>query len=254
MSKFFFDSTKSIIITDKNEEISLDNPLAFKLLSEAWLRTGWDNKYVYSFSWLGRPIIQLPEDLMRIQELIYAIKPDLIIETGIAHGGSLIFYAHLLSAIGKGKVIGIDIDIRNHNREEIEKHSLFPFITLIEGSSVEKEIVKKLKPLILPEDKVLVILDSNHSRNHVIKELEIYSEFVSKDSYIVACDGIMQNLEGAPRSEDDWNWNNPISAINYFVGKNENFKIVEPRFPFNEGNINERVTYWPKAFIKRVSI
>lgn len=254
MSKFFFDSTNSIIITDKNEEIPLDNPRAFKLLSEAWLRTGWDNKYVYSFSWLGRPIIQLPEDLIRIQELIYAIKPDLIIETGIAHGGSLIFYAHLLSVIGKGKVIGIDIDIRKHNREEIEKHSLFPFITLIEGSSVEKEIVQKLKPLISPEDKVLVILDSNHSRNHVIKELEIYSEFVSKDSYIVACDGIMQNLEGAPRSEDDWNWNNPISAINDFVVKNENFKIVEPRFPFNEGNINERVTYWPKAFIKRVRI
>lgn len=254
MSKFFFDSTKSIIITDKNEEIPLDNPRAFKLLSEAWLRTGWDNKYVYSFSWLGRPIIQLPEDLIRIQELIYAIKPDLIIETGIAHGGSLIFYAHLLSVIGKGKVIGIDIDIRKHNREEIEKHSLFPFITLIEGSSVEKEIVQKLKPLISPEDKVLVILDSNHSRNHVIKELEIYSKFVSKDSYIVACDGIMQNLEGAPRSEDDWNWNNPISAINDFVVKNENFKIVEPRFPFNEGNINERVTYWPKAFIKRVRI
>lgn len=254
MSKFFFDSTNSIIITDKNEEIPLDNPRAFKLLSEAWLRTGWDNKYVYSFSWLGRPIIQLPEDLIRIQELIYAIKPDLIIETGIAHGGSLIFYAHLLSVIGKGKVIGIDIDIRKHNREEIEKHSLFPFITLIEGSSVEKEIVQKLKPLISPEDKVLVILDSNHSRNHVIKELEIYSKFVSKDSYIVACDGIMQNLEGAPRSEDDWNWNNPISAINDFVVKNENFKIVEPRFPFNEGNINERVTYWPKAFIKRVRI
>ena len=98
MSKFFFDFDKSIIINDKNDEIPLDDPRAFKLLSEAWLRSGWDNKYVYSFSWLGRPIIQLPEDIIRIQELIYAIQPDLIIETGIAHGGSLIFYAHLLLA------------------------------------------------------------------------------------------------------------------------------------------------------------
>ena len=254
MNKFFFDSTRSIILTDENEEIPLDNPKAFKILSEAWLRAGWDNKYVYSFSWLGRPIIQLPEDLIRIQELIFEIKPDVIIETGIAHGGSLIFYAHLLSVIGKGKVIGIDIDIREHNRVEIEKHKLYSFIKLIEGSSIALETINQIKPLISPKAKVLVILDSNHSKEHVAKELELYSKFVSKDSYIIACDGIMQNLGGAPRSEDDWDWNNPISAINDFVSDNKDFAIIEPKFPFNEGKIKERVTYWPNAYIKRFSI
>ncbi len=252
MSKFFFDSEKSIIINEQNKKISLDSPEAFNLISEAWLRTGWDTKYVYSFSWLGRPIIQLPEDLIRIQEIIFELKPDLIIETGIAHGGSLIFYSHLCSVIGKGKVIGIDIDIREHNRLEIENHKLYPFIEMIEGSSTDPKIIEALKPKISTRDKVLVILDSNHSKKHVKKELELYSPLVSKGSYIVACDGIMKNLSSAPRSEDDWDWNNPISAIDEFVENNKNFKITEPKFPFNEGKINDRVTYWPKAFLKRI--
>ena len=167
MSKFFFDSEKSIIINEQNKKISLDSPEAFNLISEARLRTGWDTKYVYSFSWLGRPIIQLPEDLIRIQEIIFELKPDLIIETGIAHGGSLIFYSHLCSVIGKGKVIGIDIDIREHNRLEIENHKLYPFIEMIEGSSTDPKIIEALKPKISTRDKVLVILDSNHSKKHV---------------------------------------------------------------------------------------
>ena len=120
---------------------AMDTPEAFALISQAWLRCGWDNKYVYSFSWLGRPIIQLPEDMVRIQEVIYAVQPDLIIETGIAHGGSLIFYASLCKAMEKGSVVGIDIEIRPHNRKAIETHPLFPFITLIEGSSIEPAVV-----------------------------------------------------------------------------------------------------------------
>ncbi len=115
----------------------LDSPEAFRLISKAWVRCGWDTKYVYSFSWMGRPVIQLPEDMLRIQEVIYEVKPDVIVETGVAHGGSLIFYASLFKAMGKGRVIGIDIEIRPHNRSAIEAHEMKPLISLIEGSSVD---------------------------------------------------------------------------------------------------------------------
>jgi cephalosporin hydroxylase len=234
-----------------NTTFALDTPEAFSIISDAWLRCGWDNKHVYSFSWLGRPIIQLPEDMFRIQEVIYQIKPDVIIETGIAHGGSLIYYASLCKAMGRGRVIGIDIEIRPHNRKAIEEHELFEYISLIEGSSIEQSSVEKLKPLIDSDDKVFVILDSNHSKKHVLKELEIYSKLVSVGSFIVVSDGIMENLVGAPRSQPDWSWNNPKSAVEFFVKENPDFTIEEPIFPFNEGTIQERVTYWPNAWLKR---
>jgi cephalosporin hydroxylase len=242
-----------VIVEDEQGDttFALDTPEAFSIISDAWLRCGWDNKHVYSFTWLGRPIIQLPEDMFRIQEVIYQIKPDVIIETGIAHGGSLIYYATLCKAMGRGRIIGIDIEIRPHNRKAIEEHELFEYITLIEGSSIDQRSVEKLKPLIRSDDKVFVILDSNHSKKHVLKELEIYSKLVSVGSYIVVSDGIMENLVGAPRSQPDWSWNNPKSAAEFFVQKNPDFTIEEPAFPFNEGNIQKRITYWPNAWLKR---
>jgi len=225
---------------------------AFSAISQAWLRSGWDTKYVYAFTWLGRPIIQLPEDLIRIQEIIYRVRPDVIIETGIAHGGSLIYYATLCKVMNCGHVIGIDIEIRPHNREAIEEHELFEFITLVEGNSVDKNTVNAVKALVHPGEKVMVILDSNHTKQHVWEELHAYAELVSVDSYIVACDGIMEDLVGAPRSSGDWSWNNPKQAALEFVRQNQNFIIEEPSFLFNEGTITERVTYWPSGFIKRV--
>lgn len=224
---------------------------AFSAISKAWLRSGWDTKYVYSFTWLGRPIIQLPEDMMRIQEVIYRIKPDVIIETGVAHGGSLVFYATLCKALNHGRVIGIDIEIRPHNRKAIEEHELFEFITLIEGNSVDKHTVNGVKALVHPGEKVIVILDSNHTKQHVLEELRAYSGLVSVDSYIVACDGIMEDLVGAPRSSEDWSWNNPKAAVEEFIKENENFVVEEPEFAFNEGMIKERVTYWKSAFLRR---
>ena len=248
--KFEFDE-HAAVIRHEGRELSLSSKEAFELISNAWLRAGWDTKYVYGFSWLGRPIIQLPEDILRIQEVIYETKPDIILETGIAHGGSLIFYATLCTAIGKGRVIGIDIEIRPHNRSAIEKHRLSPLITLIEGSSIDHDIVSSAKALIGKDDKVLILLDSNHLKDHVLAELEAYAPLVSQGSYIVACDGIMQQVVGAPRSQPDWTWNNPISAINEFLDIHPEFECVEPTWPFNEGMIQERVTYWPKAFLRR---
>jgi cephalosporin hydroxylase len=230
----------------------IDTQEAFNAVSRAWLRCGWENKYVYGFSWLGRPIIQLPEDVIRTQEVIYTLKPDVIIETGVAHGGSLIFYATLCRVLEKGRVIGIDIEIRPHNRAAIESHPLSSFITLIEGNSVEPAIVDEVKAHVHVGEKALILLDSSHSKNHVLAELNAYAPLVSKGSYIVAMDGIMEQVVSAPRTQPDWAWNNPRRAALEFVKRNPDFVIEEPQFPFNEGNVSERVTYWPGGFIKRV--
>src|SRR5262249_37658305 len=147
---------------------------AFAIVSRAWLRAGWDSKYVYGFTWLGRPIIQLPEDLLRIQEVIFTVQPDVIIETGVAHGGSLVFYASLCKALGRGRVIGIDVEIRPHNRAAIEAHSLSDWITLVEGSSVDPDVVARVYDLIGPDESALVLLDSCHAKTHVLAELEAY--------------------------------------------------------------------------------
>ena len=248
--QFEYDEAAGVIRHD-GRDLPLADPEAFELISQAWLRAGWDTKYVYGFSWLGRPVIQLPEDMVRIQELIYELQPDVIVETGVAHGGSLIFYAGLCEAMGKGRVIGIDIEIRSHNREAIEAHRMSPRISLVEGSSIASGVVQEVKAQIGSSETVLVLLDSNHSRDHVAAELEAYGPIVSPGSYIVACDGIMQQVKGAPRTMPDWSWNNPISAVQMFLEKNSEFELHEPLWPFNEGSVRKRVTYWPQAYLRR---
>lgn len=232
--------------------LPLASPEAFSAVSRAWLRIGWDTKYVYSFTWMGRPIFQLPEDMLRIQEIIYHVKPDVVIETGIAHGGSLIFYASLFKAMEKGRVIGVDIEIRPHNRQAIEAHDMIDRISMIEGSSIDDAIVADVRSQIQPDERGLVILDSNHTRAHVLAELLAYAEFVAVDSYIVACDGIMQEVVGAPRTSPEWITDNPQSAVKDFLAERDDFVLEEPEFPFNEGQITERVTYWPNAYLRRV--
>ena len=237
---------------DGTASYALGTAEAFAILSNVWLRAGWDTKYVYSFTWLGRPIIQLPEDMIRIQEVIYKVGPDVIVETGVAHGGSLVFYASLCKALNRGRVIGIDVEIRPHNRKAIETHELSEYITLVEGSSVDPPIVHAVKSLVHSGEKAVVVLDSNHAKQHVLSELRAYSGLVSVGSYIVACDGIMGNLVGAPRSSPEWSWDNPRAAAEEFVQENPNFAIEEPEILFNEGIITQRVTYWPSGFLRRV--
>lgn len=236
----------------KTEEIGLGTPEGFRLLSQLWLRSGWDTKYVYGFSWLGRPLIQLPEDVLRIQEVVFAVQPDVIIETGVAHGGSLVFYASLCKAMGRGRVVGIDIEIRPHNRKAIEEHFLASWISLVEGSSIASEVTAQVSRLVRPGERVIVMLDSCHTRDHVLAELEAYAPLVSPGSYIVAMDGIMGEVVGAPRTQADWTWNNPKEAAAEFAKQNPEFALVEPPIPFNEGAITERVTYWPGAFLQRL--
>ena len=230
----------------------MDSPEAFEIVSDAWKRCGWDAKYVYSFTWLGRPVIQMPEDLLRIQEVIASVQPDVIVETGVAHGGSLVFYATLCKAMGKGKIIGVDIEIRPHNRKAIEEHVLAKMITLIEASSIEPTTLDQVRTHIQPSDRVLVILDSCHTKSHVLAELEAYAPLVTQDSWIVVQDGCMEEMAGAPRSQPDWGWNNPMRAVREFVEKHPEFVIEEPTFAFNEGVVRKRITYWPEGYLRRI--
>ena len=232
---------------------ALGSAEAFTVLSRAWLRAGWDAKYVYSFTWLGRPVIQLPEDLIRLQEVIAAVRPDVIIETGVAHGGGLVFYASLCQAMGHGRVIGVDIEIRPANRKAIEEHVLSPFITLLEGDSAASAVVEEVASHLLEGESAMVLLDGCHTRDHVRAELEAYAPMVGVGSYLVAMDGIKQELKGAPRSEEDWDWNNPATAVREFAAAHSEFVLEEPLFAFNEGQIQDRVTYWPSAFLKRLA-
>ncbi len=186
-------------------------------------------QYSYNFSWMGRPIIQYPQDMIAMQEIIWNLKPDLIIETGIAHGGSLIYYASLLELIGNGEVLGIDIDIREYNRKEIEKHSMFKRIKMIQGSSIANETFEQVKKYADGKLKIIVVLDSNHTHDHVMKELELYSPLVNTGSYIVVFDTIVEDLpEGYFSQSRPWGIsNNPKTAVNEFLKKNSNFVTDE---------------------------
>ena len=185
-------------------------------------------KYSYHFEWLGRPIIQFPQDIIAIQEIIWKIKPDLIIETGIAHGGSLIFSASILEVIGKGEILGIDIDIRKHNRKEIEKHSMSKRISMIQGSSIDKKISKQVFDFAKGKKIILVILDSNHTHEHVLKELELYAPLVTKESYLLVLDTIIEDMSENSFPNRAWSkGNNPKTAVREFLKKNNHFEVDE---------------------------
>lgn len=225
---------------------------AFEILSRQWLRVGWNQKYTYTFSWLGRPIIQLPEDLLRIQEVIHRVRPTVIVETGVAHGGSLIFYASLLHAMGgEGRVIGVDIEVRPHNRAAIESHPLAGYVTLVDGSSIDPAVVAKVRAFITPADRVLVVLDSNHTKAHVLAELEAYHGLVTPGSYLVATDGIMEEVAMAPRGDGRWLADNPAAAAREFAAHHPELVLEQPPWPFNESELRENVTHWPAAYLRR---
>lgn len=243
--------TLTVVSNDDSKEMNLYSDEAFEALSDQWVRVGWNQKYEYTLSWMGRPIIQLPEDMIRIQEVIYKLKPDVIIETGVAHGGSIIFYASLCKAMGSGRVIGIDIEIRKHNRLAIEEHELFPYINLIEGSSTDVNVFSHVKSLINKDEKVLVILDSCHTKQHVSNELELYYELVTKNSYIVVTDGIMKNLSDVPRGKSEWTWDNPMAAAEEFVERHTEFIIEQPGRVFNESSLTKNITHWPGSWLKK---
>jgi cephalosporin hydroxylase len=250
--RIVIDTTERTLTAD-GRSLHLYSKEAFELISDLWLKTGWDQKYSYTFTWLGRPIIQHPEDLVRLQEVIFALRPDVIIETGVAHGGSLVFHASLFKAMGRdGRVIGIDIAIRPQNRKAIEAHELANCISLIEGDSASPDVVARARELVRPGEKVMVILDSNHAKAHVLKELEAYAPMVSPGCYMVATDGIMGLVHDTPRGKPEWRSDNPTQAAREFAARHPEFVLEEPKWRFNESALDRTITAWPGAWLKRI--
>jgi len=207
------------------EEMASD--IYLRSLTRKWFITSSQHEYSYHFTWLGRPIIQFPQDIIAMQELVWRVKPNLIIETGIAHGGSLIFYASMLElSSGDGRVLGIDIDIREHNRVEIEKHPMFKRITMIQGSSVDESIVQRVYDFAKDKKRVLIALDSNHTHEHVLRELQLYSPLVTKGSYLVVFDTIIEDMPEDIFPDRPWGkGNNPKTAVQEFLKTNVRFEI-----------------------------
>lgn len=196
-------------------------------LTREWFIASSKFEYSHHFTWLGRPIIQFPQDIIAMQEIIWRVKPNLIIETGIAHGGSLIFYASMLELIGgNGQVLGVDVDIREHNRVEIEKHPMFKRITMVQGSSTDEDVIKQIYDFARGRNPVLVVLDSNHTHAHVLRELELYSPLVTKGSYLVVFDTIIEDMPHDFFSDRPWGkGNNPKTAVWEFLKTNDRFEI-----------------------------
>lgn len=241
---FSNDRTQRILTNSKNDDL--------KNASRTFMVESTIPKYSYNFSWMGRPIIQYPQDIVAIQEIIWEVKPDLIIETGIAHGGSLILSASLLSLleifgeIEQGFVVGIDIDIRQHNRIEIEKHPLSKKIKMIEGSSISNEVFSKVAEIASSKKTIMVFLDSNHTHDHVLEELKLYSPLVTKGSYLVVFDTIVEELPENLIHDRPWGkGNNPKTAVWEFLKSNKDFEI--------DSEIENKllITVAPDGYLKR---
>jgi cephalosporin hydroxylase len=241
------------IVTVDGRELALDTQEGFGALSDAWIDAAIRAKHLYTFTWLGRPVIQFPDDLLRLQELVWRVQPDVIVETGIAHGGSLVFHASLCKLLGRGRVIGVDIEIRTHNRSAIEAHPLAPFITLVEGSSTDPAIVRQVQEAIAPGETVLLVLDSNHSEAHVLAELEAYAELVGIGSYIVAMDGhVMEAAASSPAAAANWATNNPNAAVRAFAARHPEFVLARPPFLFSESRLDEPMAGFRGGMLERI--
>lgn len=196
-------------------------------LTQRWFLASCRHRYSYHFTWLGRPIIQYPQDIVAMQELIWEVRPDAIVETGIAHGGSLVLYASMLELIGGDRfVLGIDIDIRAHNRAAIEAHPLSHRIRMIEGSSIDAATVEQVREIVRGRQRIMVVLDSNHTHDHVLRELQLYSELVKKGSYVVVFDTVVERMPKAAFMDRPWGpEDNPYTAVQEFLRDTDRFEV-----------------------------
>ena len=237
-------------VEERVASIALNDRL--KSSAHAFMKASVDPKYSYNFSWLGRPIIQYPQDMVAMQELLWEVKPDLIIETGIAHGGSLIFYASILELIAtctghEGKVLGIDIDIRPHNRKAIEEHPMFKRISMIQGSSIAPEIVAQVVERAKGHQRIMVCLDSNHTHNHALAELEAYAPLTSVGSYCVVFDTLIEDMGEGAYPERSWGvGNNPKTAVWQYLKTHSEFEINK------NIDIKLLISVAPDGYLKRV--
>jgi cephalosporin hydroxylase len=235
-----------MINADKIEE--MDRDIGLREQAHALFLSASTYRYPYNFTWLGRPIIQLPEDIVIVQELIWRVQPDLIVETGIAHGGSLMLSASLLEMLGgDGRVVGIDREIRPHNRQAIEAHPLFKRITMIEGSSIDDTVVRQVKEEALGRERVMVLLDSSHTHAHVLRELELYTPMVRAGSYVIVFDTVVDDMPDHFFAERPWGrGDNPKTAVREFLKQTDRFELdreVEKKLLF---------TCCPEGFLRCV--
>ena len=212
-----------------------------------WLAAATRYEYSYHFTWLGRPIIQFPQDIVATQEIIWRVRPDLIVETGIARGGSLIFSASMLELLGgDGLVVGVDVDIREHNRAEIERHPLARRIKMIQGSSVDESVVRRVADYAEGRRTVLVMLDSNHTHEHVLRELELYSPLVTPGSYLIVYDTLIEEMPEDMYPNRPWGrGDNPLTAVREFLSRGSDFEV--------DGEVEERllITVAPGGYLRR---
>src|SRR5919205_160862 len=192
-----------------------------------WMAAATRYEYSYHFTWLGRPIIQFPQDIGATQEIIWRVRPDLIVETGIARGGSLVFSASMLELLGGDRlVVGVDVDIREHNRAEIERHPLAKRIRMIQGSSVDESVVRQVADYAEGRQTVLVMLDSTHTHEHVLRELELYSPLVTKGSYLIVYDTLVEHMPEDMYPNRPWGrGDNPLTAVREFLSRNADFEV-----------------------------
>jgi cephalosporin hydroxylase len=226
-------------------QVDIYSPEGYEIVADLFTRSGWQRKLSYEVTWLGIPIIQLPEDILVVQELIWKIRPEVIIESGVAHGGALILYASLLELLGRGRTIGIDVEIRKYNRLAIESHPMSRRIQLVEGSSVDPETVRKVRELVGPNERTMVMLDSNHSRDHVRAELELYGPLVTPGSYVVVFDEVMPSVADAPNGKPEWATDNPLEAVTDFLASH-------PEFEVDRSYERLAVTYCRSGFLRRL--
>jgi len=221
MSSNEFESRNNTMIEAMGKDLEL------KSKTNQWVEHCSRYEYSYHFKWMGRPVIQFPQDLIALQEIIWDTKPDLIVETGVAHGGSLIFYASLLELIGgDGRVVGIDVDIRDHNRREIEQHPMHKRITLLQGSSTDEQILQQVHDIASGCQRVLVVLDSNHTHAHVLRELQVYSPLVKAGGYLVVLDTFVEDMPEGFVVDRPWGrGDNPKTAVWEFLKTTNRFVI-----------------------------
>lgn len=218
-------ATLTLEYAGERTTVDLYSKEGLDLLSNLWIKAGAEHRMMYEPTWLGRPVIQFPSDIVAVQELLWRVKPDVVIETGVAHGGSLVLSASILELIGAGKVIGVDVEIRPHNRAAIEAHPLTHRIELIEGSSIADDTMAKVLAAAAGARTVVVFLDSNHSEAHVLRELELYGPLVTPGSYLVAHDGAQAWVWDIPRGKPEWQTDHPLTAIHTFVQQHPEFSI-----------------------------
>jgi cephalosporin hydroxylase len=250
-------TTKELTLhqADESKTIGLYSREALPILAELWLKTEWSTERWRAFSWAGVQMLQLPEDTIRLHEAIWRLQPDLIIETGVYRGGGSIFLAGLCKLMDRGRVICVELDLRPEAKETLTQHPLSQYITCLEGSSTAPEILSRIKPAIDAAECCMVILDSNHSADHVFAELECYGAMLKPGSIMLATDGVMERLWDTPLGQPDWSSNNPVAAVKRFLRhRGDRFELIAPPAMYGEAQFDlPELTYFPHGWLRAKS-